>query len=328
MLIILLIVFFFALAMSAFYSGYETGVYSMNDIRLAHRASAGSVIAKYLSEMRRNTDALIITILVGNNVVNFLASSSLAKILEMTASNRVNTALATTLILTPAVLVFGEIVPKRLFASRPSKYCYSPFLFILFRLSRALFSPVVYVLAPFQRAITRLFKLERHHATVTVSRRRLQESFGADGTALPATLGRIATRLMETMHVPARELMLPLPACTIAPVSLSVDEFISIAMTMRRSRIPVYDSDRRKPIGVVDVFSALNARKNAGSGSKTRLSDIVKPLRIIRSNLSAYEALRLMQRTREPLVAVSDDGDMIIGLLPMSALAAQIGLGS
>ena len=326
-MLILLILFCFGFLLSAFFSGYETGVYSLNDIRLAHRANAGSVIAKYLSEMRHRPDSLIITILVGNNIANFIASSSLARALELTMPAHFPVAVMTTAVLTPLLLILGEIVPKRLFASRPSRFCYSPYLYIVFRVFRTMLIPVVVALAPFQRALTRLFRSERHPATVTVNRRRLQESFRADKAAMNETLGRIAGRLMETMHLPVQELMLPFPACTVAPADLTVDSFINIAMQMRRSRIPVFEKDPRKPVGLVDIFSALNVPPDADGKRPTPLATIVKPLRFIGADLSAYEALRLMQRWREPLVAVSKDGKTVIGLLPMSALAAQIGLG-
>jgi Mg2+/Co2+ transporter CorB len=97
------------LVLSAFFSSSETALFSLSDEQLARMAEAGG--SGRLLAVREDPHRLLVTILVGNNVVN-VAISSIATLLLVEYLPPGQAALATTAVVSVLVLVFGEIVPK------------------------------------------------------------------------------------------------------------------------------------------------------------------------------------------------------------------------
>ncbi len=108
---------------SAYFSGSETGMMSLNRYRLKHLAKQGHRGAKRVEKLLDRPDRLIGLILIGNNLVNILASA-IATILGMRLYGDVGVAIATGA-LTLVVLVFAEVTPKTVAALYPEKISYA-----------------------------------------------------------------------------------------------------------------------------------------------------------------------------------------------------------
>src|SRR5690554_945593 len=106
------IIFIILVGLSAFFSGSETAIMSVNRVRIKELANEGDKRAVLVDKLLNNHTRLLITILIGNNLVN-IAASSIATFLatELYGSKGVGIA---TGIVTLLVLVFGEITPKSL----------------------------------------------------------------------------------------------------------------------------------------------------------------------------------------------------------------------
>lgn len=99
------------LSLSAFFSSSEMAVFSLPVAWLDARAAAGDERAATLAGMREDSHRLLVTVLVGNNLVNVAISSLITVAVSQFVSGGVAVAVAT-LVATSVVLVFGEIVPK------------------------------------------------------------------------------------------------------------------------------------------------------------------------------------------------------------------------
>ncbi|SUG64813.1 hemolysin [Salmonella enterica subsp. enterica] len=95
---------------SAYFSGSETGMMTLNRYRLRHMAKQGNRSAKRVEKLLRKPDRLISLVLIGNNLVNILASA-LGTIVGMRLYGDAGVAIATG-VLTFVVLVFAEVLPK------------------------------------------------------------------------------------------------------------------------------------------------------------------------------------------------------------------------
>ena len=95
---------------SAYFSGSETGMMTLNRYRLRHRAKQGNRAARRVEKLLRKPDRLISPVLIGNNLVNILASA-LGTIVGMRLYGNAGVAIATG-VLTFVVLVFAEVLPK------------------------------------------------------------------------------------------------------------------------------------------------------------------------------------------------------------------------
>lgn len=107
---------------SAYFSGSETGMMTLNRYRLRHMAKQGNRSAKRVEKLLRKPDRLISLVLIGNNLVNILASA-LGTIVGMRLYGDAGVAIATG-VLTFVVLVFAEVLPKTIAALYPEKVAY------------------------------------------------------------------------------------------------------------------------------------------------------------------------------------------------------------
>ncbi|WP_333855478.1 HlyC/CorC family transporter [Leclercia sp.] len=158
-LIITLIVM---VVISANFSGSETGMMTLNRYRLRHRAKQGNRAARRVEKLLRKPDRLISLVLIGNNLVNILASA-LGTIVGMRLYGNAGVAIATG-VLTFVVLVFAEVLPKTVAALYPEKVAY-PSSFLLAPLL-ILMMPLVWLLNGVTRVLMRMVGIK---ADVTIS---------------------------------------------------------------------------------------------------------------------------------------------------------------
>jgi len=109
---------------SALYSGMETGVYSLNRIRLHVLTHRGNPQALALHQLITHPTTLLTTLLIGNNIANYLGTASLGVILESRNLTDWEMLILNTVIVTPILFVVGETLPKDLFAAYSDRLMY------------------------------------------------------------------------------------------------------------------------------------------------------------------------------------------------------------
>ncbi|MGC8426349.1 HlyC/CorC family transporter [Mixta calida] len=137
---------------SAYFSGSETGMMTLNRYRLRHKARSGNRAARRVEKLLRRPDRLISLVLIGNNLVNILASA-LATIVGMRMYGDAGVAIATG-ILTFAVLIFAEVLPKTVAALYPEKVAYPSSL--LLGPLQIVMMPLVWLLNTITRLLMRM----------------------------------------------------------------------------------------------------------------------------------------------------------------------------
>ena len=137
---------------SAYFSGSETGMMTLNRYRLRHKAKNGNRSARRVEKLLRRPDRLISLVLIGNNLVNILASA-LATIVGMRLYGNAGVAIATG-VLTFAVLIFAEVLPKTIAALYPEKVAYPSSL--LLAPLQVIMMPLVWLLNTITRLLMRM----------------------------------------------------------------------------------------------------------------------------------------------------------------------------
>ncbi|KAB8308251.1 DUF21 domain-containing protein [Erwinia endophytica] len=145
---------------SAWFAGSETGMMTLNRYKLRHQAKNGSRAARRVEKLLRRPDRLLSLVLIGNNLVNILASA-LATIVGMRIHGDEGVAIATG-ILTFCVLVFAEVLPKTIAALYPEKVAF-PSSLLLGPLQMVMM-PVVWLLNTITRILMRLVGMKTEGA--------------------------------------------------------------------------------------------------------------------------------------------------------------------
>jgi len=141
---------------SAYFSGSETGMMTINRYRLRHLAKQGHRSARRVEKLLRKPDRLISLVLIGNNLVNILASA-LGTIVGMRLYGNAGVAIATG-VLTFVVLVFAEVLPKTIAALYPEKVAF-PSSVLLVPL-QIIMMPLVWLLNSVTRVLMRILGIK------------------------------------------------------------------------------------------------------------------------------------------------------------------------
>ena len=161
------------IALSAFFSGSETGFYRVTRVRLVIDALKGDRISKWLLRLANNPAFFVATTLVGNNLANYLTSLAIVLITrKLWDSDGVIVELTATILFSPLVFVYGELLPKYLFFSAPNRLLRAgglPFLFF-----SVLFAPVSAVLWGLGRGLQWLLGETPLRVRLTLARQELQ----------------------------------------------------------------------------------------------------------------------------------------------------------
>ena len=149
-----ILVFLILVICSAFFSASETAYTSLNTVRMKRMAADGDVRAAKVLKLADKYESLISTILIGNNIVNILASA-LATVLFVRALGNSGVSVATA-VTTVVILLFGEVTPKSI-AKDHAETIALKFYPLLFAITK-LFTPFNWLLGCWQKLIGRVVK--------------------------------------------------------------------------------------------------------------------------------------------------------------------------
>lgn len=205
--------FLFAMAgllfLSAVFSGAETGVYSVSRVRLEAEAEEGRRSARLLTRLLRDDAGLLITLLIGNNLVLELMTHLTEWEVTRLGVPEYLQEVAVTLFLTPAVFLFGELVPKDLFRRRPH------FLLAavapLVALFRWLVSPLAWPLAQVSILLERLLGLRQEEFARILRREEMVDLLAESrkAGALEPHAEALARNVLVLRHTPLSKIALP-----------------------------------------------------------------------------------------------------------------------
>lgn len=322
------------IAMSATYSGSETGFYCVSPMQVELDVKRGSRRAAIMRWLLRDEAALLVTILIGNNLALELATHVGEDVFGSAfgLTDPGARAIAVTLVLTPLVFLFGEALPKDVFRLRP--HALTGIAAPVIGLSRVVFWPLERALRVLTLALERLLGLSED-ATAPISgrdavRRYLEE--GRRHGALSARtegLARNALRLRST-HVD--DAMVPWAEIECLVEGTPRAQALERVRSSRFSRIPVLaagpDGGPEAPprvLGYVHQLEVLHAERaaEAGSGLPDAAPDDAlqrpRPLWTIDAATTVGRALGEFSAKGRRIAVVERDG-AVVGLVTVNDL--------
>ena len=115
MLLTQFILIFLLVLLSAFFAGTETGIYRISRFQIRVGSEKGNPLYKMLFRILQDGQGLILSLLLGNNLVNNLLTGLVTFMFLQTVSEEHLAGIYATAVLTPVLFVFGEMIPKNLF---------------------------------------------------------------------------------------------------------------------------------------------------------------------------------------------------------------------
>ncbi len=301
--------------LSAIFSSSETALYSISPAKVkalqAQKVKGANMIAK----LKNNPNKMLIVILIGNNLAN-VGSSAVATVFFSDLFGSYGIGLATG-VMTFALLVFGEILPKS-FAAKHSiliaQFVVYPLLFIEY-----LFYPIVWV---FEKALMKL--TGNHIQSVSEDEVRAMVSLGATEGTLEKHEKEFINNVLEFNDTLVEDIMTPRTQMFAVSTEDTLDMVIKECMNEGYSRIPIYGEDIDHIQGYLTVKMLLDY-----SVDKSNLDKKISELEIldvfrIPKTKTIHGLFKQFKKKKQHLAIVYNEFGGVDGLITMEDVLEEI----
>ena len=307
------------LLLSAFFSGSETALVSLNRYQLRHKARQGHRGARLADTLLQRPDRLIGLILLGNNLVNFSAASLVAIIaLEMGGEPAV--ALGT-LILTLVVLVFSEAAPKTLAAMHPERLAY-PAAMIYYPLLKITY-PIVWLTNVASNGVLYLFGVRSGDAELQpLTREELRTVVHEAGGRISGRYQQMLLSILDLEKVTVDDVMVPhneIIGIDLDDEDAEIEEIISKS---EHTRLPVYEDNVDNVVGILHLRRLANLASQ--SFDKTSIRELLDEPYFVPEGTPLSKQLIQFQRRRERVALVVDEYGDIQGIVTLEDILEEI----
>ena len=313
-LVVLVIV---CVLISAFFSAAEIAFIAANRVRLRHLAEQGSRVARGLMAAFQHPERLLATAMMGVTIVQVSAAGLTTALLLGWLDRQAS--FWATVILTPVMLVFGEILPKALAQTRATTVALGTF--DVLRGAAWLLAPLVGVANLIVRAILRsLGHTERRDPFVSrEDLRLLVESEPVGVTDVREEEREMIEGIFDLVETSVREIMVPLVDVVAVPEEATVAEAILKIRESGHSRLPVYRERIDHVVGIVTALDILHR----GAEGKT-VKNLARPAHYVPSTKRISDLLPEMQRERLQLAVVVDEYGGSEGIVSIEDIVEEI----
>ncbi|MCP4075127.1 MAG: HlyC/CorC family transporter [Gammaproteobacteria bacterium] len=306
--------------LSAFFSGSETGLMSLNRYKLKHQAEKNNGGAKRALELLKKPDQLISLILLGNNFINILITQ-LATYIGYRLYGDPGIAIATGL-LTIILLLFAEVTPKTLAANNPEKiafiasYVYRPLLKILL--------PLIIAINWLVKQVFKLFKnSNKISSNDALNSEELRIAVSETAGLIPDTHRDMLLGILDLEKIKVDDIMIP--RNEIAGIDLDDDweDTLSQITRLPYTRIPVYSETVDNLIGVALMRKILPLLMNDNFNPKTLQEITREPYFIPEGTALTTQLINFLQTKRLVGFVVDEYGD-IQGLVALEDILEEV----
>lgn len=306
--------------LSAFFSGSETALMTINRYRLRHLKNSGHPGAIRAHNLLKRPDRLIGLILLGNNFVNILASS-LATIIAIRLGGEGAIAIAAGL-LTLVILIFAEVTPKTLAAAHPEKLAF-PAAFIYKPLLKILY-PIIWVVNGIANSMLKWFGVSPEDGdNQNLSQDELRTVVAEAGAMVPKRHQKMLLSILDLGNVTVEEIMIPRNELDGIDLEDSIEEIITQLQNGFYTRMVVFDNGIDNLVGIVHIRNAMVALTQ-GELSKKKIRDLTEEPYFIPEGTALNRQLLNFQREKKGFGLVVDEYGDLLGLVTLADVLEEI----
>ncbi len=318
---ILLILLVLCLILSAFFSGSETALMTMNRYRLKHLAAQGHRGARKAQQLLSRPDRLLGLILLGNNLVNNFASA-LATLLVIQFYGEGSLALGIAL-LTVIMLITSEVAPKTLGALYPDRLAL-PAAHVYVPLQRFL-HPVIWSLNLIANGLLRLLGLPPQPGTQqTLSREELRSVMLEAGSLIAKPHQEILLRVLDLEQATVEDVMVPRLAIEALDLNQLPKHLSQRLAQLPYSRIPVYEDQLEHIRGILPVRKALQHLSSQTEITRESIEAQLIPAVFAAPNTLIYNQLLRFREQKQRMGLVVDEYGALLGLITLGDILEEM----
>jgi putative hemolysin len=311
------------LILSAFFSSSEIAMFSLASHRVEKLAEQ-STTGKVLKGLRDDPHRLLVTILVGNNLVNIAMSSIATGLLTFYLGNGGLAVVISTVGITALVLLFGESAPKSYAIENTESWALR--IARPLKLSEILLKPLVILFDYLTRVVNRFTGGRSAIETSYVTRQEIRDIIetGEREGVLDEDERQMLQRTLRFNRTIAKEVMTPRLDMTAVPKDASIQEALETCIQSGHARVPVYEGSLDNVIGVVHVRDLVRDLNYGELETSIELDDVIEPTLHVPESKNVDDLLAEMRDSRMHMVIVIDEFGTTEGLVTMEDLTEEI----
>ncbi len=319
------ILFFILIGISAFFSGSESAYFSLSRELIDRLRETKTPTALRVVRLLSNPRRLLVTILLGNTVVN-VSAASVATLLTADVSQNFHlphsiTIFIEVVVVTLILLILSELTPKVIAVKNP--YQFAEKVSIPLSLFFYLFYPVTLILDKFPALVSGVMatRVKRHFLSKDELKTLIEIS--EEHGALEEDEREMIHSIFEFSQTTVREIMVPRIDMVCVEINSSLDELIRVIKEKGHTRIPIYDGKIDNIVGIIHAKELLPFVNN-NSKKEKKLADLVREPHFVPDTKRIDELLSELQQAKQHMAIVVDEYGGTAGLITLEDVIEEI----
>jgi putative hemolysin len=302
---------------SAFFSGSETALMSIDKLRVKYLVQKNRRGAQKLDALLSRPDHLLGAILVGNNLVNIAASVFATTFFVGLYGEQGE--LLTILILTPLLLILSEVCPKTYAAQYPEKVSFLVLRPIIFGMT--ILMPVVWLVTGVSRLLTRFIKGEEERPIISEDEIRSIIRVGEETGVVAKEQRRMLHGIFELSQIRVRDVMIPRTEVAGIDLNTPFADVLRLAQRARHSRFPVFEESLDNVVGIIHSKDILNYVDRPQEFS---IREVARPPYFVPESKPIETLLQSFLKKRVHLAVVVDEYGGVEGIVTLEDIVEEI----
>lgn len=302
------------LILSAFFSATEVAFVSLTDSRVETMVKRKLPRALLVQKLKSNPRRLLVTILIGNNIVN-IAAASLATVV---ATGLFESAVIgiTTGVMTLLVLIFGEIIPKSYATNRVKKLAIwsAPILYFV----QMIIWPVVILFEGLSNLLTGRHRPDK----VYEEELKAMALIGKKQGTIEKDEEMILNRLFEMNDIEAGDIMTPKKNVKFLKDTLTIDEVADVIILDPHTRFPIVQNNFDKVVGLAyakDILAAFH-----GETEDRSITKIMRPFFKVKMDVKIDRLMQIFQKKKIHMAIVVDEKGKNRGVVTLEDVLEEL----
>lgn len=321
-----IVIFIGCIFLSAFFSGSESAFFSIqsDDIRRLKDKMDSSKNVRRVLYLLKNPRRLLMTILIGNTIINVTAATIAALFTEryipehlIGSSNKI---LIQIVFVTLIILMFSEVTPKVFAVKRSVKFSLVVSLPLL--LIVKVFAPFSYIFDKTYKGFAVIFKVKKEVSFINEEELKALIQVGEEKGTIDPNEKEMINSIFEFGDTMVKEIMIPRMDMVVVDKKVSINEVIKLIYQKGHSRIPVIDENIDKISGILFVKDLLKYRNKEKKIND--LSDLVRKPYYVPESKMIDKLLREFQKERIHMAIVVDEYGGTAGLITLEDVIEEI----
>lgn len=305
---------------SAYFSGSETAMMSLNRYRLRHLVKQQHKGAMRAQRLLENPDRLIGVILIGNNFVNILASS-ISTIIAIRLWGDAGVLIATA-VLTIAILVFSEVTPKTVAALHPEKIAFPSSIMLMWLLK--VLRPLVALVSWVSNGLLKLMGVHTQAGhDIHLSAEELRTVVDESARKIPRQRQDMLLNVLDLEKVTVNDIMVTRNDVIGIDLEEDMDDILQTLSNSSHTRLPVYNGDLNNIVGFLHIRNAARLMVME-EPNKAELLQLTREPYFVPESTPLTTQLVNFQKERRRIALVVDEYGDIKGIVTLEDILEEI----